>query len=116
MWKYIESATFQAAVSSFGKRTRRREDWFEANLSILEPAFENQRKAPLNYKAKPPHSLLTALRAACSEAQGLSRECANDYWNTLAEEVQHASGTGNIKLMFKGFKKAFGPCPAKCPH
>ena len=114
MWKHIESATFQAAVSSFGKRTRKREDWFEANLSILEPAFENQRKAQLDYKARPSRSSLTALQAARSEAQRLSRKCANDYWNTLAEEVQHASDTGNIKMMFKGLKKAFGPSPAKC--
>ena len=113
-WNFIRNATHKAALDTFGRKKRDREDWFEANLTTLEPAFAKKREALLEHKARPSARSLAALKKARSDAQRLARQCANEYWTTLADEVQEASDTGNIKKMFKGLKKAFGPSPAKC--
>ena len=113
-WSYIKDATYKAALDTFGKKNRDREDWFEANLATLEPAYAKKREALLEHKARPSPTSQAALKEARSEAQRLARQCANQHWTALADEVQEASDTGNIKRMFKGLKKAFGPSPTKC--
>ena len=100
-------------MQTFGKKIRKSEDWFESNLPILKPLLERKRQAQENFKAHPSPITLSHLRAAKRDAQRLARQCANDYWSSLANDIQTASDTGNTKNMFKGLKKAFGPSPAK---
>ena len=113
MWSYLRDATYKTAMGTFGKRTRKQEDWFEESHETLSPALEEKRKAFLNHKAHPSPSSLAAFRTARSNAQRLARQCANEYWSSLANKIQASSDTGNMRELFKGIKTAFGPTSCK---
>nr|XP_058942010.1 uncharacterized protein LOC131770312 [Pocillopora verrucosa] len=112
-WNHIRDATYKSAVDTFGKRERKNPDWFEAGIKELEPAISSKRTALLNYKKDPCEKTLTALRRARSEAQNIARQCANNYWQNLCQGIQTSADCGNIRAMYEGTKKAFGPCAIK---
>ena len=112
-WNHIRDATYKSAVDTFGKRERKNPDWFEAGIEELEPAISSKRTALLNYKKDPCEKTLTALRRARSEAQKIARQCANNYWQNLCQGIQTSADCGNIRAMYEGTKKAFGPCAIK---
>lgn len=112
-WNYIREATYKSAVNTFGKRVRKDPDWFEAGISKLEPAISSKRTALLNHKQDPCPKTLAALRKARSDVQRIARQCANDYWQNLCQDIQLSADCGNIHAMFEGLKKAFGPSKIK---
>jgi len=113
IWDFIQKATYKTAMDSFGKKQRKQEDWFEENYEILAPLLEAKRKAYQHQKAHPSPSATAAYKATRSDAQRAARKCANDYWSSLAEQIQRSSDTGNLKEMYKGIKTAFGPTANK---
>ncbi|XP_063605235.1 uncharacterized protein LOC134780428 [Penaeus indicus] len=108
-WNKIREAVYNASISAFGKRERKNHDWFNTNLSTMEPVIEAKRKALLAYKNSPSERTLTALRTARNNAQRVARRCANDYWLKLCEDIQRSADSGNVRGMFDGIKKAVGP-------
>ena len=88
-------------------------DWFETHLSDMESGIEAKHSALLNYKKNPNVSTLSALRTARYTAQRTARKCANDYWQNLSGCIQMSSDTGDIRGMYEGIKKAFGPTTKK---
>lgn len=112
-WNYIRDSVFKTAIDTFGKKERRNEDWFEAGAAEIEPAIVAKRAALLAYKKDPSAKTLAALRCARSNAQRIARRCANDYWNNLCQNIQLSADMGNIRGMYEGMKKAFGPSAIK---
>ncbi|KAL8621706.1 hypothetical protein ACOMHN_061841 [Nucella lapillus] len=112
-WNHIRGATYESAVGTFGKRDRENTDWFEAGIVDLEPAISSKRTALLNYKEDPSEKTLAALRKARIITQRTARQCANNYWQSLCQSIQLSADCGNIRAMYKGMKKAFGPSAIK---
>ncbi|XP_063585836.1 uncharacterized protein LOC134763209 [Penaeus indicus] len=112
-WNHIREAVFQTALDTFGRRERKSTDWFEAGVAKLEPAIAAKRAALLAHKKDPSTKTLVALRAARSDTQKIARRCANDYWLNLCHNIQLSADLGNMRGMYEGMKKAFGPSPVK---
>ena len=113
MWNHIRESVFQTALNTFGKQRRRSEDWFEAGAAEIQPALAAKRAALLAHKQKPSEKTLAALRAARINAQRIARRCAHDYWNNLCQNIQLSADMGNVRGMYEGMKKAFGPSVVK---
>ena len=112
-WNHIRDATFKTAVDTFGKRERKNPDWFEDDAGELEPVIASKRQALLNYKQDPREKTLAALRKARGDAQHIARQCANNYWQNLCQDIQRSANCGNVRAMYEGMKKAFGPSAIK---
>jgi exonuclease III len=112
-WEKLQESIHQTAKVTFGTRTKRSEDWFESNAHILLPLIEAKRKAHLAHQDSPTRANLNALKSARKKVQQAVRHCANDYWSKLSQEIQTAADTGNIRGMYEGIKRAFGPTPMK---
>lgn len=110
-WDGLRDAIYSTALSVFGKKQGKPNDWFDANQTTLAPILEEKRIALTNYKLTPNTQTLQALRSSRGKLQQASRRCANDYWIQLCSSIQSAADTGNIRLMFDGIKKALGPSP-----
>ena len=100
-------------MSTFGKKTSKLADWFEAHSQEMTSVIEAKRNALTAYKANPSEQNLQILRAARSNVQQLARQCANYYWRQLCFQIQIAADTGNIKAMYDGIKQALGPTQKK---
>ena len=107
-WNSLRNTIYSAAILTYGKNEHKNADWFEANITEMEPVINAKRIALINYKIDPSQRNLQALRAARSKAQQTARRCANDYWLQLSQNIQRASDTGNVRAMYEGIKQATG--------
>ena len=112
-WSHIRDAIYNSAMDTFGKRETQNPDWFAAGIAELEPAITAKREALLSYKKEPSEKTLAALRKARSVSQRIARRCTNDYWLNLCQSTQLSADCGNIRAMYDGMKKAFGPSVKK---
>ena len=103
-WEHFRDAVYNAAMSTFGKKTSKSADWFEAHSEEMTPVIEPKRYALTAYKANPSDQNHQILRAAVSKVQQRARQCANDYWLQLCSQIQIAADTDNIKAMYDGIK------------
>ena len=112
-WSELRNIMHDSAIATFGRKTTKSDDWFDAKASEMTPVIEAKRRALADDKANPSAKTKQALRDARSQVQQTARRCANEYWIHLSEEIQVASLTGNIRGMYEGIKKAFGPTQSK---
>ena len=112
-WNTIREAIYTASVSAFGKRTKNSPDWFNDNLPKIEPLVEAKRKAFLAHKANPTPQSLQTLKTCRSSVQRAARQCANDYWLKLCDDIQCGADRGDIRAVYNGIKKAVGPVAKK---
>ena len=112
-WEILRDTMHRTALATFGKKSSRTHDWFDATSSEMTPVIEAKRTALIEYKRSPSERNLQILRAARSKFQQTARRCANEYWTQLSEDIQTAAITGNIKGMYDGIKKALGPTQSK---
>ena len=108
-WEVLRGTMYRTALASFGKRSSKSHDWFEARSTVIAPVIEARRAALAEYKRTPSERNLQILRIARSKALQTARRCANEYWTELSENIQSAAITGNIRGMYDGIKKALGP-------
>lgn len=112
-WEVLRNTIHRTALVTFGKKTPKSHDWFDAKTTEMTPAIEAKRAALAEYKKTPNERNLQILRAARSKVQQTARRCANEYWTQLSEDIQTAAITGNIRGMYDGIKKALGPVQSK---
>ena len=112
-WTLLSSAIHESAIEAYGKQERRNVDWYDANLTVMEPQTIAKRQALLNYKNSPNQKTLEALRRARNKSQELARKCANDYWLQLCTSIEKASVNGNTREMYEGIRQATGPAVKK---
>jgi len=105
----MKGAIYKTARSTFGKKERPSQDWFNTHITKMEPLIEEKRKVFIAYKKCPNERTHAALKNARSNTQRIARQCANKYWQQLCEGIQRSAETGNIKGMYSGIKKALGP-------
>ena len=108
-WKALRGTMYGTALATFGKRSSKSHDWFEARSTVMTPVIEAKRAVLGEYKRTPSERNLQFLRIARSEAQQTALRCANEHWTELSENIQSAAITGNISGMYDGIKKALGP-------
>ncbi|XP_050703781.1 uncharacterized protein LOC126989216 [Eriocheir sinensis] len=112
-WEHFRDVVYNAAISTFGKKTSKSADWFEVHSEEIMPVIEEKRNPLAAYKANPSERNLQVLRSARSKVQQCARRCANDYWLQLSSQIQTAADTGNMKEMYDGIKQALGPTKKK---
>ena len=105
-WEALRDTMYRTALATFGKRSSKSHDWFEAKSTVMTPAIEAKRAALAEYKCTPSGRNLQILRIARSKAQQTARRCANEYLTELSENIQSAVITGNIRGMYDGIKRA----------
>ena len=113
-WGSLKSTIYNAAIQTYGKKQHKNADWFEANITRMEPVIKAKRTALLNYKKDPDHQSLHRLRTARNDAQKTARRCANDYWLQLSQKIQQASDIGDVRTMYQYIKQATGKPTKKC--
>ena len=112
-WKTLRDTIHKTALATFGKKTTKSPDWFEAKSAEMTPVIEAKRAAFAEYKRTPNERNLQILRSARSKVQRTARLCANDYWTELSQTIQTAAANGNIRGMYDGIKTAMGPTQNK---
>ena len=112
-WKNLRDTMHRTALATFGKKSSKSHDWFEAKASEMKPIIEAKRHALAEYKRTPSGRNLQILRTARNKAQQTARRCANEYWTELSETIQTAATTGNIRGMYEGIRMAMGPVQNK---
>ena len=90
IWDNMREAIFSTALESYGKRPRVREDWVEAYSDVLLPLLEEKREALIAHNRSPSQTTRDKLKETKSKVQRESRKCANEYWNKLCADIQHA--------------------------
>ena len=108
-WEVLCDTMCHTALATFGKRSSKSHNWFEAKSTVMTPVIEAKRAALAEYNCTPSERKLQILRIARSKAQQTARRCTNEYWTELSENIQSATITGNIRGMYDGIKKALGP-------
>ena len=78
-WEHFRDAVYNAAMSTFGKKTSKSADWFEAHSEEMTPVIEAKRNALTACKANPSDQNLQILRVARSKVHQRARQCAIDY-------------------------------------
>ncbi|XP_076442831.1 uncharacterized protein LOC143281507 [Babylonia areolata] len=61
----------------------------------------------------PSKKTLAVLKKARNDTKRIARRCAKDYWLNFCQNFQLSAVCGNIRGMYDGMKKAFGPCVNK---
>ena len=112
-WETLRDTMHRTALATFGRKTSKSQDWFEAKSIEMTPVIEAKRAAFVEYKRVPSKQNLQILRAARNKAQQTARHCTNEYWTELSEVIQTAAITGNIRGMYDGIKTAMGPVQNK---
>ena len=96
-WSFIWYTVHCKTMSLFGRKERRNQDQFEANLSELEPTIKAKREALLNIKKDPSGKKnLGALCCTRGNAQRMTRCYTNYYWQNLCLNIQHCARSGNV--------------------
>ena len=108
-WSKLRETIYGCAKTAFGTKRREDKGWFQENATTMIPLIEEKREALLKNKKCPTRLTGKALKAARRKCQRKARQCANNYWLTLANQIQVAADTGNIRAMYAGIKKAVGP-------
>ena len=108
-WEALPDTKYRIALATFGKRSSKSHDWFEAKSTVMTPVIEAKRATLAEYKCAPSERNHQILRIVRSNAQQTARRCANEYWTELSENTQSTAITGNIMGMYDGIKKALGP-------
>ena len=52
-WEHFKNTVYNTALSTFGKKTKKTADWFEAHSEELMPAIKEKRRALAAYKTCP---------------------------------------------------------------
>ena len=112
-WENMRDAIHKTALATFGRKTSKSQDWFEAKSAVMIPIIEAKRAALTKFNQKPNERNLQMLRAARKKAQRIARQCANEYWVELSLAIQAAAAQGNIRGMYEGIKTALGPTQSK---
>ena len=86
-WCHIRDTTHAAALKDFGKKEPKSQDWFNANIMILQLLIDEKRHALQNYQRNPSPNSLEALREARRRAKEECKNCANNYWMNLCAEI-----------------------------
>ena len=66
-WEALQDTIHRTALATFGKKTSKTYDWFEAKSSVMSPVIEAKRTALAEYKRSPTERNLQMLRAARSK-------------------------------------------------
>ena len=109
--EHFRDAVYNAAMSTFGKKTSKSVDWFEAHSEEMTLVIDSKRNVLTACKANPSEQKVRILRTARSKVQQRARQCADFNWLQLCSEIQSAADTGNIKAMYA--KQALGPMQKK---
>ena len=90
-WEILQDTMHRTALATFGEKTSKTHDWFDAKSCEIRPVAEAKRTALIEYKRSPNERNLHIIRAARSKVQQTARRCANEYWTQLAGRTRKDS-------------------------
>ena len=67
-WETLCHTMYRTALATFGKKSSKSHDWFEAKANVMTPVIEPKRAALAEYKRTPSERNLQILRIARSKA------------------------------------------------
>ena len=70
-WEALRDNIYRTTLATFGKRSSKSHDWFEAKSTVMTPVTKAKRAALAEYKRTPSERNLQILRIARSKAHGL---------------------------------------------
>ena len=112
-WKHFRDAVYNAAMSTFGKKTSKSADWFKAHSEEMTPVIEAKRNALTAYKANPSGraSRFSVLLAAKSSSVPGNAPMTIGFNSAPGFRSQLTPAT--YKSMYDGIKQALGPTQKK---
>ena len=110
-WDKLCTFVYDQALKIVGSSRKQTNDWFDAHT--LLPLVEVKRAAYAKFQAVPTRANMTELRAATLQLQRCTRQCANEHWLLLCENIQVAGDFGNLRKMYVGIRTAVGPSRRK---
>ena len=57
-WNFLRDTIYSSAIETYGKKEHKNTDWFEANITEMEPVIKAKRVALIKYKDNPSQSNL----------------------------------------------------------
>ena len=70
-WNTLRDIIYDTALTTYGKKQRKNTDWYEANITLMEPVIDAKRSALINFKRDPSQRKKTTLRAARNKSNKL---------------------------------------------
>ena len=92
-------------MNSLCKQKKKNTDWFEEEITEVEPEISAKPKNLLEYKRDTFKKTLAALRKADNDAQRTARRCANNSWLNLCNCIQLFADCRNAHGMNEGIKE-----------
>ncbi|XP_076466140.1 uncharacterized protein LOC143297608 [Babylonia areolata] len=68
-----------------------------------------ERVALINHKREPSEKTRASRKKVRNDTKRIAKRCNNDYWLNICQNIQLSADCGNIRGMYDGMKKAFGP-------
>ena len=112
-WNHLHEAIQKSALATFGRRTSKNCDWFEAKSEKLIPVIVTKRASVAENKRSPIEKTLQGIRSARSKVQQRARRWGNEYWREISNDIQTAAAAGILRGIYEGIKKILDQSRAK---
>ena len=87
-WEILRDTIHRTILATFGKKTSKTHDWFDAKSSEMRPVIDANRTALMEYKQSHSERNMQIIRAARSKVQQAARRYENEYWTQLSQYIQ----------------------------
>jgi len=109
-WSHMRKATYQAAVETVGYRKRIHRDWFDESDTEASTMLDDLHNNHLAWIKDKSSYAKKQLYTQCSQqVQTKLRQMKNTWWENLAQDLQTAADTHDMKSFYDNLKKAYGP-------
>jgi exonuclease III len=109
-WDCMTSAMLSAAADTVGLQGRKHRDWFDENSTVIHELLAEKNSAH-NAVLRNPSSVIlrTRFRELRSAAQRSLRELENQWWVSLAGEIQGFADSNDTHNFYDSLKRIYGP-------
>ena len=108
-WETLRDTVFNTAKEILGKPKRKHQDWFDETDEELNRLLEERNQAKARQLTVNTRSTRANLASARSKLQKYTRQKKSQWWETKAEELQHAAAENDMKSFYGGLREVYGP-------